>query len=46
MESAVAVVMTGHPEAAGAPLAVTDAAVAKLNEAVADGGTGARSGLQ
>ena len=30
--------MTGHPEAAGAPPAVTDAAVAKLNEAVADGG--------
>ena len=30
--------MTGHPEAAGAPLSVTDAAVAKLNEAVADGG--------
>jgi hypothetical protein len=30
MESAEALVMTGHPEAAGAPLAVTDAAVAKL----------------
>jgi hypothetical protein len=33
MESAVALLMTGHPEAAGAPLAATDAAVAKLNGA-------------